>query len=423
MKELISRREKVLASLKENSIAFIFAGYSKTSSEDEYLPFCINKNFYYLTNIEQENSVLVLIKGIGEETFTYLFVDEYNELKEKWTGKRLTIDEASFMSSVNSIYTMNSFSSMLDLFLASQNNQYGKIDKVYLDLSKEQKLNEENLSIDGFIDVIKEKNANLEIANIYPILAQLRMIKSPYEVEQIVKAINATNNGLSMLISHMSSSIYEYELNALFTCFGIRNGRHKLAFDTIIAAGKNATCLHYPTQDSMLKENDLVLCDLGYRHNQYCSDITRTYPVNGKFTGLQKTIYEAVLNCNKAVINHIRSGMSLKELNDFTNEFLKQECVRLNLIKPEDDIRKYYFHSISHHLGLDTHDVGGRDTVLTNGNIITVEPGLYFEEYGIGVRIEDDVLITNGLAEVLSKDIKKEIKDIEALFQYRYKKL
>ena len=135
--------------------------------------------------------------------------------------------------------------------------------------------------------------------------------------------------------------------------------------------------------------------------------------------GVQRDIYTAVLNTNKAVIEYIREGMTLKELNDFTANFLTKECIRLGLMEKNDDIRKYYYHSVSHHLGLDTHDIGARDIHLMNGNVITVEPGLYFDKFGVGVRIEDDVVIMNGRAEVLSKDIKKEIADIERMFAFR----
>ena len=247
----------------------------------------------------------------------------------------------------------------------------------------------------------------------------MRAVKSPYEIERIVKAINQTNNGINALIKNLKPGLFEYELADMFEFYGRLHGRSKLAFETIVASGKNATCLHYPTQTDLVKEKDLILFDLGYRNEQYCADISRTYPVNGKFEGVQKDIYTAVLNTNKAVIEYIREGMTLKEVNDFTISFLTQECIRLGLMTNDDDIKKYYFHSVSHHLGLDTHDIGARDLQLTNGNVITVEPGLYFDKFGVGVRIEDDVVIMNGRAEVLSKDIKKEIADIERMFAFR----
>ena len=417
MNELENRREKLFSLMKENSVAIFFSGVGKISSEDEYLPFCINKNFFYLCEIEQEHSALMLVKGIGEKR-VYLFVDEYNELIEKWTGKRLTPDQARLISGIENVYTYNSFENMVSLALAKENNQYGSIDTLYLDLAPEQKIGNE-LSTKQYKNQIEEKFPHIKVEDGYPFLRQMRAIKSPYEIERIVKAINQTNNGINALIKNLKPGLFEYEVADMFEFYGRLHGRTKLAFNTIVASGKNATCLHYPTQNDTIKENDLILFDLGYRNQQYCADISRTYPVNGKFEGVQKDIYTAVLNTNKAVIEYIREGMTLKEVNDFTISFLTQECIRLNLMDKTDDIKKYYFHSVSHHLGLDTHDIGARDLQLTNGNVITVEPGLYFDKYGVGVRIEDDVLIMNGRAEVLSKDIKKEIADIERLFAYR----
>lgn len=417
MNELETRREKLFSLMKENSVAILFAGVSKIASEDEFLPFCINKNFYYLCEIEQENSALMLVKGVGEKR-VYLFVDEYNELKEKWTGKRLTPEQAKLISGIENIYTCNNFESMVSLALAKENNQYGGIDTLYLDLSPELKI-KDVFSTVQYKAEIEEKYPHIKVENVYPFLSQMRMVKSPYEIEKMVKAINATNNGIQALIKNLKPGQYEYEIADMFEFYGRLHGRNKLAFSTIVAAGKNATCLHYPTQTSMVKENDLVLFDLGYSFDNYSADISRTYPVNGKFEGIQRDIYTAVLNTNKAVIEFIREGMTLRELNDFTSNFLAKECIRLGLMDKNDDIRKYYFHSVSHHLGLDTHDIGARDIHLMNGNVITVEPGLYFDKYGVGVRIEDDVVIMNGRAEVLSKDIKKEIADIERMFAYR----
>ena len=417
MNELETRREKLFSLMKENSVAIFFAGVSKIASEDEYLPFCINKNFYYLCEIEQENSALMLVKGVGERK-VYLFIDEYSELKEKWTGKRLTPEQAKLISSVENIYTNNNFESMVSLALAKENNQYGEIDTLYLDLSPELKIKEE-FSTRQYRNEIEEKYPHIKVENGYAFLEQMRMVKSPYELEKMMKAINATNNGIQALIKNLKPGLYEYELADMFEFYGRVHNRSRLAFGTIVAAGKNATCLHYPTQTSMVKADDLVLFDLGYSYGNYSADISRTYPVSGKFEGVQRDIYTAVLNTNKAVIEYIREGMTLKELNDFTANFLTKECIRLGLMEKNDDIRKYYYHSVSHHLGLDTHDIGARDIHLMNGNVITVEPGLYFDKFGVGVRIEDDVVIMNGRAEVLSKDIKKEIADIERMFAFR----
>ena len=403
MSELFNRREKLFAKMKENSALIVFSGVGKISSEDELHPFKSNRNFFYLTNIEQDHSAFVMVKGIGERKM-YLFIDEFNELKEKWTGKRLTFEQAEYLSEISSIYSMNSLESMLSLILAKENNQYGSISSLYIDLTPELKIGE-SLSTIEYSKNIGEQYPHIEIDNAYPLIRDLRMIKSREEVENIVRAIELTNTGICQLLINMRPGLYEYELADDFEFYGRSHDRHPLAFSTIVAAGSSAVCLHHPyeQQDVTIKENDLVLFDLGYSHNGYSADISRTYPVTGIYSGNQKLIYQAVLECNKAVINYIKEGLTILDLQNFTKEFLKNKCVESKLMTPDEDIVKYYYHNVSHHLGLDTHDASLRDRPLENGNVITVEPGLYFAKFGIGVRIEDDILIHEGKAEVLSK--------------------
>ncbi|HHT67240.1 MAG TPA: M24 family metallopeptidase [Erysipelotrichaceae bacterium] len=414
MKELESRRKEVFKQMKENSVAIFFSGVSKVSSEDEFLPFCVNKNFFYLTNIEQEHSALILVNAIGEKS-VYLFVDPYSELKEKWTGKRLTFERAGLISGIKNVYSTENFETMVSLALSDEDNQYGNIDCVYLDLtSKEQKIYE-NFFMNDYYMKLKVDYPHKEIVDVYPILRDLRMVKSPLEVQNIVKAINKTNQGIAYMLRHLKPDMLEHELADHFEMYGRTQDRTKLAFSTIVAAGKNATCLHYPTQNDKIKDHDLILFDLGFRHDHYCADISRTFPVSGKFVGVQAKIYEAVLIANKAVIKYAKAGLTISDLQNFAIETLKKECLRLGLIENEEQLINHYYHNVSHHLGLDTHDVSDREKPLEKGNVITVEPGLYFAKLGIGVRIEDNILITEDGAIVLSKNIAKEMDEIERL--------
>ena len=419
MSELENRRRKLFDQMKDNSIAILFSGVSKIASEDEALPFCVNKNFYYLTGIKQEHSALMLIKTLGERK-AYLFVDPYNELKEKWTGKRLTQDAAALISDIKSVYTSDNLETMLSLALDEDKKQYGDIDCIYLDLtSPEQKLKDDFFMKD--LTMKLQLDFHKDIVDIYPILRDLRMVKSSLEIENLVKAIEKTNNGIAYMISKLTPGMKEHELADHFELYGRLHDRSTLAFSTIVASGKNATCLHYPyeQQNDTVKESDLILFDLGYNHEEYSADISRTYPVNGKFSGIQAIIYEAVLNCNKAIIQRIKPGVTIKELQEFATEFLRKTCINSGLMKMDDDIRNYYYHNCSHHLGLDTHDISLREKPLENGNVITVEPGLYFANYGVGVRIEDDVLVSNDGAIVLSKNIAKEMNEVERLMASR----
>lgn len=419
MKEFDVRREKLFELLPDNSVTLIFSGLSKIKSEDENYPFFANRDFFYLTGIQQENSALMLIKCPGERK-EYLFLDDYNELKERWTGKKLTFDEASEISQIKNIYSNNNYQTMLQMALVTENNIYGQIKNIVLDLSDEIKI-KPNLSTQLYKEQLAKQYPHLCIFNSHPIVTELRLVKSPNEVNELIEAINMTNIGINDMLNNMHIGMVEHELSDRFEYYGKTHDRQELAFETIVASGKNATTLHHPIsqQTKSLESDELVLFDLGYKHNGYSADISRTYPVSGTFNELQRSIYEAVLACNYAVIDHVKPGLTLLNLQEYAIEVLKQECLRRGLIQSEEEIVKYYIHNVSHFLGLDTHDVGDRKRPLVPGNVITVEPGLYFVEEGIGVRIEDDVLVTENGCQVLSKGIKKEVIDIERMLRNR----
>lgn len=419
MSEFELRRRKLFDILPENSVSLLFSGVSKIRSEDDYYLFFANRNFFYLTGIEQEHSALMFVKCPGEKKI-YLFLDDHDEVKERWTGKRLSFEEASEISSLTNVYSSSTFDSMLEMALAATDNAYGKIDKLLIDLSDEIKISK-NTSTQAYANELKEKYPSLEIQNIYPLIVDLRTVKSEYEIKELEEAINATNTGINDLLANYEVGMREHELSDRFEYFGRTHDRRKLSFETIVAAGKDATIMHHPIaqQEGVLKDGDLILFDLGYRSNGYCADISRTYPINGKFSDLQRKVYEAVLNTNKAVIEYVKPGLTIADLQAFAIENLKKESMRLGLIKNEEEIAKYYIHNVSHFLGLDTHDVGERSRPLKPGNVVTVEPGLYFPELNIGVRIEDDVLVTETGSRNLSRGIKKEIDDVERLLKNR----
>lgn len=419
MKEFDVRRHKLFELLPENSVALIHSGIAKIKSADEDYPFFANRDFFYLTGIEQENSTLMLIKCPGERK-EYLFLDEYNALKERWTGKRLTFEQASEISQIENVYSNNNFDTMLSMALAQENNIYGEVKNLFLDLSDEIKIRP-NLSTQLYKDQLEKDYPYLKFENSHPLVTELRLVKSDSEVADIVEAINMTNIGINDMLKNLHIGLVEHELSDRFEYYGKTHGRKELAFETIVASGPNGIILHHPVsqQTRALEADDLVLFDLGYKHNGYSADISRTYPVSGKFNDRQREVYQAVLNCNLAVIDHVKPGLTLLELQEYAINTLKIECLKRGLIENEDDILKYYIHSVSHFLGLDTHDVGTKDRKLVPGNVITVEPGLYFPEDGLGVRIEDDVLVTETGSLCLSKTIKKELDDIERLLKNR----
>ena len=216
-------------------------------------------------------------------------------------------------------------------------------------------------------------------------------------------------------MKNSKEGIKEYELEAYFDFVCKKNGVKDLAFKTIAAAGKNATVLHYVNNDSQLKHGDLILFDLGAQYKYYNADISRTFPVSGKFTERQKEVYNAVLRVNERVIKEMKPGISFLELNKKAKEWIAEECISLGIIKNKEEVSRYYYHSIGHSLGMDTHDIEleNRNVIFQPGMIYTVEPGIYIEEEGIGIRIEDDVLITEEGNEVLTKKMIKTVDEIE----------
>ena len=409
--EYEQRRQKFLDKLPEGSIAILFAGVAPHCSADEAYDFEINRNFYYLTGIDQDNSVLMLVKAEGE-CKTYLFIDEKDEKIEKWIGIKLTDEEAKKISGIENVLVRSAFDGKLDVALTPSASHFGEIKEVYLDLEKELKI-AECKSTNEFSQEVKAKYSHIEVKDLHDYVMKLRMIKSKAEIELIKDAINTTDIALRNVLTHLAAGRFEYNLRNIFEYTVREDLNADMAFHSIVAGGKNAVILHYPSARDVLNEKDLVLLDVGARKSYYCADISRTYPISGKFNELQRKIYSIVLDCNKQTAKFMRPGLTLKEINQFTRDFLANECVEKGLIESADKIGDVYYHSVSHHLGLDTHDGTDRDSELAPGMVITCEPGLYFKEFGIGVRIEDDVLITEEGSEVLSQNLIKEIDDIE----------
>ena len=411
LKEFKDRRAKLYQIMDDNSVLLLYCGVSKKMSYDDNYDFLANRNFYYLTNIEQEGSILLVTKS--DDIITeYLFISEYDAVKEKWTGIRLSSEEACKTSGINNVLYLNTFDAQLGMVLERKEHVYGYFDKLYLDMEPENKVGESTTTKE-----IKERlEANysyLQFIDIYPSIVSLRGTKTSQEVEELKEAVTKTNIGLNKILKTIKPGLFEYQLSSLFY-YTVRDLDYSpLSFATICASGANACILHYPTPLGKIKNGDLVLFDLGCKNNGYCADISRTYPANGKFSDQQRLVYDIVLDCNKMIIKTVKPGITLKDLQAKAVEFLARRCLEANLIKSLDEIYKVYYHSVSHQIGLDTHDPMDHNEPLQSGNIISDEPGLYFKDLGIGVRIEDDLLVTDDGCYCLSGNIIKEINDIE----------
>ena len=410
LETLKKRRQQLGANIKDDSLIILFSGEAPVSSADQRYEYTPQRNFYYLTNIDRPKMVYVLRKmnGVVED---YLFIETVTEVEEKWTGKRLSKEEAHALSGIKNILPESELRSVLGRWLLNDD-----FENVYLDLERGSYNHPDTIQIE-FAKELKEKYPFVHIQNIYHHITKLRLIKSEDEIANMRTAIEKTRIGIERLMKASKPEMREYQLEAHYD-FAIKTeGVKKTSFHTIAASGVNATVLHYDKNDDVCKDGDLILFDLGCEWNYYCSDISRTFPVNGKFSDRQRDVYQAVLDAQLATIEIIKPGVSMVEVNEFARKKLAEGCKKLGLIKHDEEVSRYYYHGIGHYLGLDTHDVGGRGGILQPGMVITIEPGLYIAEEGIGIRIEDDILVTKDGHENLSKDIIKSIEDIEAFMQ------
>ncbi|WP_321835527.1 aminopeptidase P family protein [Clostridium butyricum] len=405
-------RSALMNKIDNNSIVILFAGNAPKKTGDEVYQFTPDRNFYYLTGISEENHIVVLSK-FNNEISEKLFLKEIDLAKEMWNGKTLRDFEAKEISGIEDTVYMNEFYGYLNRLIKGAEEI-----NLYLDLDR-QNYCEEDSKGNKFAEVFKGKYPQVIIKNVSSNITPLRMIKSKSEIAEMQRAIDITIDGVESLMKNSKAGMKEYELEAYFDFVCKTNGAKDFAFRTIAAAGKNATTLHYVENNSEIKNDDLILFDLGAQWNFYNADITRTFPVGGKFTDRQKQVYEAVLRVNKAVIEKIKPGVVYKELNAWATDLIAEECIKLGIIKEKKDVSKYYWHSIGHNLGLDTHDVEpqGRNFVFEEGMVFTVEPGIYISEESIGIRIEDDVLVTADGCEVLTKGMMKEVSEIEAFMK------
>ncbi|MDO4536125.1 MAG: aminopeptidase P family protein [Clostridium perfringens] len=402
----IKNRDNLANLLENNSLVILFAGEAIFKSADEKYPFTPNRNFYYLTGINEEQHILVMEKQ-NDELFETMYILRPDEMQEKWTGKTIRDYEAREVSGIEEVKYLDNFHTDLNNLLIS-----GNVKNVYLDLER-RGFDEELRFPQSFAKNLKKKYADVTVKNVYNEIANLRKVKSKEEIEEMQKAIDITTKGVEVLMKNCKSGMKEYELEAYFDFTLKQSGVTDFAFNTIAASGKNATVLHYVDNNSELKDGDLILFDLGAQFNYYNGDISRTFPISGKFSNRQKEVYEEVLKVNEEITKMLVVGITFREVNDRANDLIAKACKKLGLIEDEKDFRKYYFHSIGHSLGLDTHDVGERYGELKEGMVFTVEPGLYIPEEEIGIRIEDDVLITKEGPVVLTKDCIKTVEEIE----------
>lgn len=402
-----ARRQAMFSQMEDNSLLILYSGEAPHRSADAYYLFEENKNFFYLTGLRRENMILLMKKAGGSCT-SMLFIEQADPSAERWTGKMVTVPEAKEISGIQDVRFLDRFEPLLQYMLNGNDFK-----ACYFDCHRNR------LSDLPDYNLVKAQQfqkdfPGITVRNIWRMAAVLRMQKDSDEIAKMSQAIEVTRQGLEAVMSTLTPGMKEYQAQANYEHVLYYQGTEGPSFPTIAGSGKNGCMLHYETNRDTCADGSLLLLDLGCRVDGYCSDITRTYPVNGKFTDRQRAVYEVVLRANKEVAAQAKPGMTTRELNEVCKKVLAQGCMELGLITEESSLDKYYMHGVSHHLGIDVHDVTADGVKLMPGSVISDEPGLYIDEWEIGIRIEDDLLITEDGCKVLSASIIKEPEEIEA---------
>ncbi|MCI5582997.1 MAG: Xaa-Pro aminopeptidase [Anaeroplasma sp.] len=402
----VKHRQRVLEQMEDNS--FLVSISRRGEEKEVEAKGDVNRNYYYLSGVIEFDNIVVLTK-INGTTTEMMFINPYDEFKAKWVGAPKSKEEVNAISGIKDIRYLSSYNQVIERLLSVVTNVY--ID--FIPNSIDSVLTED----EAFAKKISLKYPWVQIKNARNLFMKARTIKEPEEIEEMKKAIAITNKGIQAILSNIKEC-YEYQLESYFDQAIKYYGATGYAFTTIAASGKNATCLHYSDNNCLAKNGDLILFDLGASLNMYCADISRTFPVSGKFSPRQKQIYNIVLKGQELVFKSIKPGITTRELNQILINYYAVELKKIGLIQEDSEVSKYYYHGVSHHIGINVHDLC-EYTPLKPGCVISNEPGLYILEEGIGIRIEDDVLVTENGAEWLSPQIIKTVEDIEEFIENR----
>jgi Xaa-Pro aminopeptidase len=416
----IKNRAKFTAQMKPNSIAIFNSNDIYPVSADSTLPFAQHRDIFYLSGVDQEESILVLFPNAPFEKYKeILFLRETNEHIAIWEGEKLTKERAFDVSGIKSVYWLQDFYKILKELMAYA-------DTMYINTNEHYRATIETETREArFVKWWKENYPAHKVEKSNPILQRLRSIKETQEIDLIQKACDITDKGFRRVLGFVKPGVWEYEIEAEFAHEFLRNRSKGFAYTPIIASGNNANVLHYIENNQQCKDGDLILLDVGAEYANYSSDMTRTIPVNGRFSPRQKEVYNSVLRCKKHAETLLISGNDWHTYHKQMGEKYTEELLALKLIDKADvqnenpdwpAYKKYMMHGTSHHMGLDTHDYGILTDKFTAGMVFTNEPGFYIPAEGFGIRLEDDYVIqANGMPLNLMKNIPLEVEEIEEL--------
>lgn len=417
----IENRKRFTSRMQKNTIAIFVSNDEVASNGDAIYHFKQNSDLFWLSGVTQEDSMVILFPDNPDPKYREVLVlVRPNELKEKWDGKRLRVEEARAISGIQTIVWLDSIDGLLQPWIHLA-------DTICLDSNEnDRKANLLRTREYRFIDEMRSRYPLHQFSRAAKIMKEVRGIKTALEVEVLQKAIDITEQTFRRLLQFVKPGVMEYEIEAEIYHSFLSQRATGPAYGSIIASGDNARILHYVRNNAECKDGDLILMDFGAEYGGYCADLTRTIPVNGKFTRRQKTVYNACLHLHDYAKSLLKPGITIVDYTEkvgeeATSQFLKIGLLRKSDVKNEDPenraYRKYLYHGISHHLGIDVHDLGTRTEPIKAGMLFTVEPGIYIEEEQMGVRIENNIWITRNGNKDLFRNIPITAEEIEALMK------
>lgn len=415
----IHNRKRFTSDMQSNALAVFNSNDIFATSADSTKPFKQHSDILWLSGVDQEESILVLFPDCHDPKHReILFLKETNEHIAIWEGEKLTKEAAFETSGIKTVYWLDQFESIFKQLMSEANN-------VYINTNEHWRANTPMQSReDRWIDWCKKHFPAHAYLRSNPILHKHRAVKHPIEIALMQEACNITEKGLRRILKFIKPGVMEYEIEAELWHEFIRNRSTGFAYTPILGSGRNACVLHYIENNQACKDGDVILMDFGAEYANYSSDLTRSVPVNGKFTKRQKDVYNAVLRVKNAAIEILRPGLTLKEYHKEVGHLMEKELVDLGLITMGDiknqnpdwpAYKKYFMHGTSHYIGLDTHDYGPWHEPIPEDAVFTVEPGIYILEENLGIRLEDDYFITNNGYTNLMGNIPIEVDEIEDL--------
>ena len=415
-------RSKFVKQMQPKSIAVFNSNDVFSTGADSTLPFEQHRNIFYLSGVDQEESILVIFPSATKtEHREVLFVKETNDHIAVWEGAKLSKCQATATSGIQTVYWLKEFDSVFPTLMTEATSFYINNNDHY------RQAVEMETRDDRFLKMIKSTYPSVELVPNFPIMEAIRGVKEPEEITLIQMACDITEKGFRRVLGFVKPGVMEYEIEAEFAHEFIKNRSNGFAYSPIIGSGYNACVLHYIENNQVCKDGDMLLMDVGAEYANYSSDMTRTIPVNGRFDARQKAVYQAVLNVKNEATKLLVPGTIWEDYHVEVGKMMTSELLGLGLIDKADvqnedpkwpAYKKYFMHGTSHHMGLDTHDFGALKTPMTANMVFTVEPGIYIPDEKMGIRLEDDVVIqAEGPPLNLMQHIPIEVDEIETLMQ------